>query len=236
MTLVNTSTVIALCLSGAHAVPVASSSSVDKEEFCRNLTELESHMTGDLMALNNTFRSHASTCACSELDMNDYSFTISCSMEGTHCDGDADAFVHSEQMVFELNQDVYELSETSWSYEDSEVTLYSQEVFHLENGFITSCKANECRSCQVCDDNKSIRVDCGNLEESFDYTIECSEGYTGSFSHTFDFGVIAVEEFIRESCRGSNTTNSITQDILYNSLTNPESHNTTKRLIFSTSE
>jgi len=162
-------------------------------------------MTEKSTAMNNNFNGDSTKCDCSEGHTDDESFTIVCSMEGTHDDGSDDTFVHSEHMVLELNQGKYNLKETSWSYHDSEVSYDSQEVFHLTNGIVTSCEAKECASCSVCDDQKSIAVDCSNLSG---YIIECSERYTGPFSHSFDFGTITLPEVdghIHNQCNNSNS-------------------------------
>ena len=104
-------------------------------------------------------------------------------VEGTHNDGSDDAFAHPDQMVSELNQGECELSETCWRYKDSMETSDRRAVFYLDFGGVASCKSVGCRSCTVCDE-------LGELEEGLRYAIECSDGYLGSFPHTYDFGVI----------------------------------------------
>ena len=128
-------------------------------------------------------------CACSELDISGKSFTVDCSMEGI--DEDI-TFVNSEAMIFELNNDVYELSVTSYNFSyrfegspfiDSEVN-----IFYLDNGVVTGCKSDNC-TCTACGDNESIGIYCGDNETGY-HAIECSEGYTGTSANTFDFRVI----------------------------------------------
>ena len=63
---------------------------------------------------------------------------------------------------------------------------------------MTGCKANGCPSCGICDDGRTIEVDCLNVEQPGQwYYYGCDRGYTGSFANTFDFGTIkggTVEE------------------------------------------
>ena len=82
MDLVNTFAIF-VYLSAALVVPHASAA--DKEELCQNLTALESHMNDELMVLNtimNDTYTGSYECACSDLDENDKSFSIDCSLEG----------------------------------------------------------------------------------------------------------------------------------------------------------
>mmetsp|Transcript_26876 Transcript_26876/g.57860 ORF Transcript_26876/g.57860 Transcript_26876/m.57860 type:complete len:473 (+) Transcript_26876:306-1724(+) len=162
----------------------------DRDAICRRLSSLESHMNGafeEWMGL--TFTS-SYECTCSDLDPNDgKSFTIDCVMEGA--DGHI-TFVSTEQLVFNLIQgEEFELGRTSWKWEDSNGDVdEDDETYILENGVVASCEARGCTSCSVCDDNgmKSIAVNCTNRDVGF-YSFGCSDGYTGSFSHTF-FGAM----------------------------------------------
>ena len=98
-------------------------------------------------------------------------------------------FVNSEAMIFELNNDVYELRVTSYSssygFKCSPFIDSGVEILDLDDGVVTGCKVGNC-TCTAYDDNKSI---CGNNKTGH-HTTECSEGYAGTFANTFDFGVI----------------------------------------------
>eukprot|EP00579_Thalassiosira_antarctica_P017479 CAMPEP_0201946212 /NCGR_PEP_ID=MMETSP0903-20130614/54303_1 /ASSEMBLY_ACC=CAM_ASM_000552 /TAXON_ID=420261 /ORGANISM="Thalassiosira antarctica, Strain CCMP982" /LENGTH=812 /DNA_ID=CAMNT_0048489307 /DNA_START=26 /DNA_END=2464 /DNA_ORIENTATION=+ len=209
----------------SHSVDPAARA-VDKEEFCQNLTDVESHMTNALMEENNSPYTSGYECACSDLETNDKSFTIDCSMEARD-DGSDGNETFTEQMVFELKQGEYSLSQTSWGWNSSSVTWDSQEVYQLDDGVVTSCKANACTSCSVCEDNKSIAVDCSGIAEPGQwYVYHCGAGYRGSFANTFNFGVITGEEVEEEAPTDSTIDNSIDRDAFCQSLTDLESHMT----------
>mmetsp|Transcript_14678 Transcript_14678/g.26524 ORF Transcript_14678/g.26524 Transcript_14678/m.26524 type:complete len:479 (+) Transcript_14678:93-1529(+) len=161
----------------------------DRDAICRRLNSLESHMNEEFEKLKGLTFTSSYECTCSDLDLNDVeSFTINCVMEGA--EGHI-TFVSTEQLVFNLIQgEEFELSRTSWKREDSNGDE-DDETFILENGVVASCEARGCTSCSVCDDNgmKSIAVNCTNRDIGF-YSHGCSDGYTGSFSHTF-FGAMA---------------------------------------------
>ena len=63
----------------ALIVPVACA--VTREELCGTLAGLESHLTNERRALSITNLS--SECSCSEPDINDKSFTVDCTTEGS---------------------------------------------------------------------------------------------------------------------------------------------------------
>ena len=96
-----------------------------------------------------------------------------------------------EQMMFTLTngEGEYSLRHTSWGFEKD----FPEDMTFLDSGNITSCKANACTSCTVCDDKKTIEMDCSNTYES-NYTVDCNVGYTGPLANTFNFGVITSDE------------------------------------------
>ena len=93
--------------------------------------------------------------------------------------------------MFTLTNGEYILRHTSWGFEKD----FPEDMTFLDNGTITSCncKANACTSCTVCDNKKTIEMDCSNTYES-NYTVDCNVGYTGPLANTFNFGVITSDE------------------------------------------
>ena len=64
---------------------------------------------------------------------------------------------------------------------------------------VASCKANGCTSCSVCDDNKTIAVDCGRVVPPGQwYHYGCDHGYTGSLANTYNFPAIVAGEEKKE--------------------------------------
>mmetsp|Transcript_14989 Transcript_14989/g.25613 ORF Transcript_14989/g.25613 Transcript_14989/m.25613 type:complete len:219 (+) Transcript_14989:113-769(+) len=172
--------------------------SVTKDGFCKNMSELESHMGKSLKDLFDYSEDVDYKCKCVDTPaFIQTSFTIECAF---NYDDNGETFVNSERMVFDLSQGgTYELSQTSWAdtyYGSSD----SMEVYQVEDGSVTSCSANVCVSCNVCDDKKSIASDCSNLGD-LKYTIECSDEYTGAFANSFDFGTIAASNDVGFSMR-----------------------------------
>ena len=172
------------------------SKAVSKEEFCQDFAELETHLTKELDMIYETTFTNSFKCSCSDPGMTDdlfgKSFFVDCSMEDILQNK---TFVSSERMTFKLTQDgaEYLLSETSWSWKDSSLNWESQEVFYFDGIFVTSCKANACASCTVCEDKTSIAVDCSD-NEGFGYTYDCDSGYKGSLANNFKFKMILGEE------------------------------------------
>ena len=151
-----------------------------EDEFCRDLEELESHMTDsfrDIVAPT----SDEYDCECSK--PSDGVLVIDCDIKYGD-DGD-----NYEQITFKANDEgVYELVQTYWgdsSYYDDGRPM---EIFNFENGKLNSCIASGCKSCSICNDKKSIStVECDLLDSDDTITTECSDEYTGAFANTFDF-------------------------------------------------
>jgi len=231
MTLIKAFT-IALCVPGAILLP--SASAVDKEGFCRDLTGLESHIVQGSYALNATNNlilvGTVSVCACSDLDSNEHSFTIDCSVEETY--NDDSTFVAFEQMAFELSQGEYLLSETAWgssysAFDTTKEISIKREVYYLDDGVMTSCEANACTSCTVCEDKKSIAVNC-TYDAQWSLTDECSKGYTGSYVNTFNFGSITGEAVEDDSPSESISTGPSDRVAFCQSLSDLESYMTSR--------
>jgi len=166
---------------------------VSREEFCKDMGKLETHLTNSFEAFMGTTYPNNYECICSgELGLN---LQINCSLQ--YSDG-GEVFVNEEKIIFYRVQmpgggGIYQLAETSWN-DSSFGSFEPQEVFSLNDGALSSCEASGCSSCTICPDKLSIEVDCGGLQGGLEYTFECGDGYTGSFLNTFDFGVI-TEEF-----------------------------------------
>ncbi len=101
----------------ATSIHPVSASSSDKDGFCRNLTELEYHLTRGLEAENNSTYGGVYECTCGNPDEEgdghgNKLFTVDCVInvmdDGKYGDG---TFLRSEQMVFKLQE--YKLSTTS---------------------------------------------------------------------------------------------------------------------------
>ena len=157
-----------------------------EDEFCRDLEELESHMTDsfrDIVAPT----SDEYDCECSK--PSDGVLVIDCDIKYGD-DGD-----NYEQITFKANDEgVYELVQTYWgdsSYYDGSRPV---EIFNFENGKLDSCKSSVCKSCSICDDKKSI-----STEDCVSYTAKCSDEYTGAWANTFDFGEIKTSGTTRHA-------------------------------------
>ncbi|KAL7545900.1 hypothetical protein ACHAWF_014806 [Thalassiosira exigua] len=100
----------------------------------------------------------------------------------------------TESIVFESIQGKYVPKTTSTSFNGPSYSSDSQEVYHFQAGSVASCEAKGCVSCDVCDDGKSIALNCSN-HEYFTFQTDCSGNFTGGgvvnlFVHSFDFGAI----------------------------------------------
>lgn len=200
------------CILGQHSAAVEvkvhdkksfvrSLNTVVEDEFCRNLEELELHMTNFLSnELEETLKeSEEYDCECSK--PSDEVLVIDCNVKFQWDDED---YEDNEQITFKANNEgVYELIQTSWggdlsNYHDGSGPA---EVFDFENGELDSCTATGCKSCFICDDKKSIfTFECGFLlDPDNTTTIECSDEYTGAYANTFDFGEIKTSGTTRHA-------------------------------------
>lgn len=166
-------------------------SPVHQEAFCQGLGKLETHMGDSYEEMAGMTFTTSFQCSCSEIDMNDKSFMVGCTLEGSTLEY---SFVNKELMLFELNEGIYELARTSWSHEEPGFAVNQPEVFFLDNGTITGCEiVGVCTSCSLCEDGQSIEITCSQEQIGSDadlYNQDCSNGYTGAFANTFDFGEI----------------------------------------------
>lgn len=135
--------------------------SYDYEAFCEDLSHLESHMTRKFEKKMGKMYTSNFECECDALDTGRDSFTVACFMEGTE---GGKPFVASEQMMLKGHGGHYELTETSWGWDHGEAELPNQGSFYFEDGKV-SCQAKGCDSCAVCNNGKSIAVDCGDSTE-----------------------------------------------------------------------
>jgi hypothetical protein len=165
-------------------------SPVDQEAFCRSLAPLESHMNDSSENMLEMTLTTSFECSCSEIDMNDKSFMVDCTMEGST--GET-PFVDVEHLLFKVNDGSYELARASWSWEEpGGIQVVQPEVFYLDDGVVTGCDiAGWCSSCSLCEDGQSIEIACGPEQgDAASFNQDCSNGYTGAFAMTFDFGAI----------------------------------------------
>lgn len=167
------------------------------DEFCGSLESLESHLTENLNNLfgGSGYLEGTYDCKCAKNQQDDKTFDVDCIFEYDASIGGGSNF---EKMTFvqvaNNEAEEYKLSRTSWG--DS---LYGesvpQEVFDYDvnDGKLSSCEGNGCASCSICDDDKSVAMDCSTLVPAdLAYTYECSDWYTGSFANTFEFGKIII--------------------------------------------
>lgn len=165
-----------------------------EDEFCKNLNELESHLT-DAYKDDSPYGTSEYECKCSKPSN---VLVIDCSLT---YNGSEKNF---EQIILKANYDgMYEVIRTSWgdtfygdnNYDDKR----PQEHYVFDDGKLDSCSATGCKSCSICDDKESIAVDCSSLSPDASYTFECSDGYTGAYANTFDFGDIKTSGTSRHS-------------------------------------
>jgi hypothetical protein len=126
-------------------------------------------------------------CVC---DGNDALLEIDCTLD-YKIEPETEFYTSSEFMQFFSKHGVFELAAIQ-VIDSSFDAAWNLEAYSYEGGEISKCSAAvECSSCSVCEDKKSFAFDCSTWVDS-EYTIECSELYSGAFSNTFDFGTIAV--------------------------------------------
>mmetsp|Transcript_3825 Transcript_3825/g.8434 ORF Transcript_3825/g.8434 Transcript_3825/m.8434 type:complete len:268 (-) Transcript_3825:220-1023(-) len=173
----------------ATSTAIRVGSPVSREEFCEDMGDLETHLKNSFEAFMGSSYPSSYECFCS--GMLGLDLQINCSLQ--YSDGGV-VFVNEEKITFRFDKEsgMYQLTETSWN-DTSFGSFIPQEVFSFDNGVLSSCKANGCSSCTICQDKTSIAVDCSGLEGGLDYSYECGDGNTGSFSNTFDFNMITEE-------------------------------------------
>mmetsp|Transcript_29581 Transcript_29581/g.62312 ORF Transcript_29581/g.62312 Transcript_29581/m.62312 type:complete len:320 (+) Transcript_29581:1988-2947(+) len=185
-----------LPLDAAPDILVSEEEPIGRDEFCQSgLDKLQTHMTKDFEKTMGKSFTTSYECACNEQTMDDSSFEVECTFK---YNDRGESFVKAEQMKFESNEGEYELTETSWSHSSRGSLDIPQEVFKFEDGELTSCSANGCVSCTICDDKKYVAVDCSTIGGGLEYSYECSEEYSGSSANTFIFGVIAQNDLVAD--------------------------------------
>ncbi|KAL7549625.1 hypothetical protein ACHAWF_012892 [Thalassiosira exigua] len=165
----------------------SSAAAATVEEFCQNLTALESHLSDELLSLiEEPEYESAFECGCEE-GGDTFSLTVKCDEK----DLSTGEYTYFEQAAFELQPGGrYILTKSWWGNED-----VTEEVNYFgESGDLTSCKGNACTSCEICEDGLTIKLDCSDVAWWNDFTLaeECG-AYAGSLLNTFDFGEITGE-------------------------------------------
>ena len=178
-------TLAALCFLAVIALPLTRAAQQTVDEFCADLSAVDSHLTLNFNAFFNVNLTTPYECVCNTTLLD--TLVVDCLGMYDY----ADAFQTSrEQAILKANNGTYTLIQTAWSDTFYDSINIFQGIYFFQNGELVSCSMTGCASCSICPDDSSIAVDCSTLAVGFEYTYACSNQYMGAFLSSFDFQIV----------------------------------------------
>jgi len=178
-------TLAALCFLIVLALPLTKAAPQTVDEFCADLSAVDSHLTLNFNAFFNVNLTTPYECVCNTTLLD----TLVVDCLGMY--DFADAFQTSrEQAILKANNGTYTLIQAAWSDTFYDSINIFQGIYFFQDGELVSCEMTGCASCSICPDDSSIAVDCSTLAVGFRYTYACSNQYMGAFLSSFDFQIV----------------------------------------------